>query len=172
MELICRSQQDPWWQHGIYTEPVLTTLITSKFSRVYQIFDRSHQYGLTAWYKLLIYCIYNDNHWSLVNIFVDGRSWVVLRVDPISKELDKDTISILDHLRWTQTKGPNSAEAVTKQDDVLIDITVQAASDTQTCGLRALQYHAIIGETFAQSRGVLKEGGKTLQKFIVEVVLP
>jgi hypothetical protein len=104
MELICRSQQDPWWQHGIYTESVLTTLvITRKFGRVYSIFGSSHQYGLTAWYKLLMYCVYNDNHWSLVNIFVDGGSWVVLRFDPISNELDKDTISILDHLRWTQT---------------------------------------------------------------------
>jgi hypothetical protein len=103
---------------------------------------------------------------------VYGGFWVVLRVDPISKELDKDTISILDHLRWTQIKGPNSAEAVTKLDNVLIDITVQAASDTQTCGLRVLQYHAIIGKTSAQSPGVLKEGGDLLQQFIVEVVLP
>ena len=95
-----------------------------------------------------------------------------MRVDPISDELDKDTISILDHLRWTQTKGPNSVERMTKLDDVLIDITVQAAADTQTCGLRVLQYHAIIGKTFAQSPGVLKEGDKTLQKFIVGVVLP
>ena len=92
-----------------------------------------------------MYCIYNDNHWSLVNIFVAREYWIILRVDPISNKLDKDTISILDHLRWTQTKGPNSAEAVTKLDDVLIDIPVQAASDTQTCGHRVLQYHAILG---------------------------
>ena len=61
---------------------------------------------------------------------------------------------------------------MTKQEDVLIDVTVPATTDTQTCGLRALQYHAIIGETFAQSPGVLKEGGETLQQFIVNVVLP
>ena len=54
----------------------------------------------------------------------------------------------------------------------MIDITVPAATDTQTCGLRVLQYLAIIGETFAQSPGVLKEGGEALQQFIVEVVLP
>jgi hypothetical protein len=69
-----------------------------------------------------MYCVYNDNHWSLVNIFVDGESWIILRVDPISNELDNDTISILVHLCWTQTKGPNSAETVTELDDVLIDI--------------------------------------------------
>ena len=61
---------------------------------------------------------------------------------------------------------------MTKLDDVLIDITVQAAAGTQTCGLRVLQYHAIIGKAFAQSPGVLKEGGAELQQFIVEVVLP
>ena len=26
IELISRNQQEPWWQHGIYTELVLTTL--------------------------------------------------------------------------------------------------------------------------------------------------
>ena len=61
---------------------------------------------------------------------------------------------------------------MTTLDDVLIDITVQAAADTQTCGLRVLQYHAIIGKTFAQSPGILKDGGEALQQFIVEVVLP
>ena len=97
MELLCRHIV---FTHGIYTESVLTTLITTrKFGRVYPIFDSSHQYGLTAWYKLLMYCIYNDNHWSLVNIFMGGGSWIVLRVDPISPELDKDTINILEHLR-------------------------------------------------------------------------
>ena len=107
---------------------------------------------------------------TTTHIFVDGGSWVVLQIDPISKELDKDTISILDHLRWTQTKGLNSAETVTKQEDVLIDLTVPATTDTQTCGLRALQYHVIIGETFAQSPRVLKERGEALQQFIVDVV--
>jgi hypothetical protein len=78
MELICRSQQAPWWPHGIYTSVLTTLLITRKFGRVYPIFDSSHQYGLTVWYKLLMYCLYNDNHWSLVNIFMDGESWIVL----------------------------------------------------------------------------------------------
>ena len=49
---------------------------------------------------------------------------------------------------------------------------IPAATDTQTCGLWALQYHAIIGETFAQSPSVLKKGGEALQQFIVDVILP
>ena len=59
MELLCRYQQATWWPHGIYTESILTTLIiTRKFGRGYPIFDSSHQYGLTAWYRLLMYCVY------------------------------------------------------------------------------------------------------------------
>ena len=93
MELVCRYQQAPWWPHGMYTESILTTLIiTRKFGWVYPIFDSSHQYGLTAWYKLLMYCINNDNHKSLVNIFMGRGSWIVQRVD-------KDTINILGHIR-------------------------------------------------------------------------
>ena len=85
MELLCRYQQETWWPHGIYTESILTTLIiTRKFGRGYPIFDSSHQYGITAWYRLLMYCIYNDNHWSLVNIFLGSGSWIILRVDQSS----------------------------------------------------------------------------------------
>ena len=111
MELLCRYQQATWWPHGIYTESTLTTLIiTRKFGRGYPIFDSSHQYGLTAWYKLLMYCIYNDIHWSLVNIFLGSGSWIILHVDPSSPDLDKDTRLTLEHLKWTQTKKPNCRE--------------------------------------------------------------
>ena len=100
MELLCRYQQATWWSHGIYTESILTTLIiTRKFGRGYPIFDSSHQYGLTASYRLLMYCIYIDSHWSLVTIFLGSGSWIVLRVDPSSPELDKDTRTILEHLK-------------------------------------------------------------------------
>ena len=102
---------------------------------------------------------------------MDGKSWIVLRVDPVSTELDKDTTFILDHLRWTTTKGPNRKEASIGEEDILVDITVPALTDTQTCGLRVLQYHAIIGSIFAQHPEVLREGGAVLQQFIQETVL-
>ena len=71
MELVSRYQQDAWWQYGIYTESVLTTLIiTRKFGQPYPQFDISHQYGITAWYELLMYCVYGNKHWSLLCIFV------------------------------------------------------------------------------------------------------
>ena len=125
------QQQEAWWPHGIYTESILTTLIiTRKFGRGYPIFDSSHQYGITAWYRLLMYCIYNDNHWSLVNIFLGSKSWIILRVDPSSPELDKDTRLIVEHLKWAQTKGPNSRDALRGQEDILIDITVPIGRDT------------------------------------------
>ena len=102
---------------------------------------------------------------------MNGKSWIVLRVDPVSTELDKDTTFILDNLRWTTTKGPNRKEASIGQEVILIDITVPAATDTQTCGLRTLQYHAIIGSIFAQRPEVLREEGAVLQQFIQETVL-
>ena len=57
------------------------------------------------------------------------------------------------------------------QEDILIDITVPAATDTQTCGFQVLQYHAIIGSTFAQRPEVLREGEAVLQQFIQETIL-
>jgi hypothetical protein len=60
---------------------------------------------------------------------------------------------------------PTCREALIGQEDILIDITVPVATDTQTCKLRVLQYHAIIGSTFAQCPEVLREGGAVLQQF-------
>ena len=102
---------------------------------------------------------------------MDGKSWIVHRVDPVSTELDKDTTFILNHLKWATTKGPNRKEASIGQEVILVDITVPALTDTQTCGLRVLQYHAIIGSIFAQHPEVLREGGAVLQQFIQETVL-
>ena len=68
-------------------------------------------------------------------------------------------------------KGPEQYGDVVRTGG-LIDITLPAATDTQTCRLRVLQYLAIIWEAFAQSPVVLREGGEALQQFIVDVVLP
>ena len=102
---------------------------------------------------------------------MDEKSWIVLRVDPASPELDKDTTCILEHLRWTTTKGPNWKKASIGQEATLVNNTVPALTDSQTCGLRVLQYHAIIGSIFAQHPEVLREGGEVLQQFIQEKVL-
>ena len=119
-----------------------------------------------------MYCVYNDSHWSLVSIFLGSGSWIVLRVGPSSPELDKDTRTILEHLKWTQTMEPNYREASRGQEDILIDITVPVERDTQTCGLRVLQYHAIIGNAFATRPEILREGEAILQHFIKETVFP
>ena len=87
-------------------------------------------------------------------------------------KLDKDTRLILEHLKWTQTKGPNCREASQGQEDKLIDITVPAGRDTQTYGLRVLQYHAIIGNAFATRPEILREEEETLQTYIKETVFP
>ena len=100
MELVSRYQQDAWWQYGIYTESILTTLIiTRKFGQAYPQFDSSHQSGVSTWYKLLMYCVYGNRHWSLVCIFITDTQMVVVRIDPISPTIDQDTQYILDHLK-------------------------------------------------------------------------
>ena len=119
-----------------------------------------------------MYCVYNDNHWSWVNIFLGSGSWIILRVDPSSPELDKDTRLILEHLKWTQTKGPNCRDVSRGKEDILIDITVPAGRYHQTCGLRVLQYHAIIGNSFATRPAILRKGEETLQIYIKEIVFP
>ena len=68
--------------------------------------------------------------------------------------------------------GPNCREASLGREDILIDITVPAGRDTQTCGLRVLQYLAIIGNAFATRPEVLREGEEVLQKIIKEIVFP
>ena len=68
--------------------------------------------------------------------------------------------------------GPNCREAFRGQEDILIDITVPAGRDTQTCRLRVLQYHAIIGNAFATRPEILREGEAILQQFIQETVFP
>jgi hypothetical protein len=100
MELVSRYQQDAWWQYGIYTESTLTTLIiTRKFDQAYPQFDSSHQYGVKTWYKLLMYCVYGNRHWSLVCIFITDTQMVVVRIEPFSPTIDQDTQYILDHLK-------------------------------------------------------------------------
>ena len=76
MELVSRYQQEAWWPYGIYTELILTTfLVTRKFGQAYPQFDSSHQYGITTWYKLMLYCVYGNRHWSLVCIFITERKY-------------------------------------------------------------------------------------------------
>ena len=70
MELVGRHQQELLEPYNIYTESILTTLmITKKFVQPYLTFNRSHQYGLTAWSRLLMYFTYERHHWSLVCVF-------------------------------------------------------------------------------------------------------
>ena len=125
MDLVSRYQQDAWWQYGIYTESILTTLIiTRKLGQAYPQFDSSHQYGVTAWYKLLIYCVYGNKDWSLVCIFITDTQLVEVLINPLSPEIDQNTQYILDHLKWANKMGPRSENHTEATEDVLIDITI------------------------------------------------
>ena len=96
-----------------------------------------------------MYCVYGNRHWSLVCIFITDTQMVVVRIDPISPTIDQDTQYILDHLKWATKRGPRSEICTNSEEDILIDITTPPAQDTQSCGLRVLQYHQIIGNTIA-----------------------
>ena len=173
MELVSRYQQAAWWPYSIYTESILTTLIiTRKFGQAYPQFDSSHQYGITKWYKLTMYCVYGNRHWSLVCIFITARKLMVVRIDPTSPEIDKDTQYILDHLKWASQLGPDKETYLTGTEDVLLDITVPPSQDTHSCGLRVLQYHRIIGEAVAQHPEILDGEQANIQEFLRSVVLP
>ena len=57
-------------------------------------------------------------------------------------------------------------------EDVLLDITKPPSQDTQSCGLRVIQYHQIIGEAIAQHPTILDGDQANIQEFLRSVVLP
>ena len=109
---------------------------------------------------------------SLVCIFITDRKFMVVRIDPISPEIDKDTQYILDHLKWASQLGPQRETYPAATEDVLLDITIPPSQDTHSCGLRVLQYHRIIGEAVAQHPAILDGDQADIQDFLSLVVLP
>ena len=64
MDVASRYQQQQWTSREIYTESALgSLLITCQLGTGYPHFERSQQYGLSSWEKLLIYCVLRDQHW-------------------------------------------------------------------------------------------------------------
>ena len=97
---------------------------------------------------------------------------MVVRIDPISPEIDKDTQYILDHLKWASQLGPPRETYPAATEDVLLDITIPSSQDIQSCGLRVLQYHQIFGKAIAQQPTILDGDQANIQEFLRSVVLP
>ena len=97
---------------------------------------------------------------------------MVVRIDPISPEIDKDTQYILGHPKWASQLGPQRETYPAATEDVLLNIPIPPSQDTQSCGLRVLQYHQIIGEAIAQHPTILDGDQATIQDFLRSVVLP
>ena len=97
---------------------------------------------------------------------------MVVRIDPISLEIDQDTQYILDHLKRASQLGPQRETYPAATEDVLLDITIPPSQDTHSCGLRVLQYHRIIGEAVAQHPTILDGYQATIQEFLRLAVLP
>ena len=125
MEHMSRHQQKSWTRIGVYTESVLATLImTSHFGQPYSSYQILHQYGITIWYKLLLYCVYRNCHWTLVAIFVTSEHYIALRMDTLSKEIDEATTSIIQHLQWATELGRTKGQPIQRKQHILINITV------------------------------------------------
>ena len=119
-----------------------------------------------------MYVTYVRHHWSLVCVFLMGHQYIVVRLDPISAEMDQNTQSILDHLKRATTKGPCHASTGTLQEDIMLDITVPHSPDLQDCGLRVLQYQKIIGTAVARQPDILDGPPIRIQEFLRTEVLP
>ena len=117
-------------------------------------------YVLCVWQPALVFGMYLHHRQEIFGI------------DPISPEIDKDTQHILDHLKWTSKMGPQRETYPAAAEDVLIDITIPPSQDIQSCGLRVLQYHQIIGEAIAQHPTILEGDQVNFQEFLRLVVLP
>ena len=78
----------------------------------------------------------------------------------------------MDYLTWTRKIGPQREIYTAAVEDVLIDITIPPSQDIQSCGLRVLQYHQIIGEAIAQHPTILEGDQTNFQEFLRSVVLP
>ena len=76
-----------------------------------------------------MYCVYGNRHWFLVCIFIIDMTFVVVRINPISPEIDKDAQYILDHLKWTSKMGPQREVYTAAAENVLIDITIPPSQD-------------------------------------------
>ena len=106
MDVASRYQQQQWTSRDIYTESVFgTLLITHQLGSGYPPFERSHQYGLSAWKKLLLYCVLRDQHWFLVAVFILDQTLLVLRLDPVTPDLDESTTHILQHIKWATSNA-------------------------------------------------------------------
>ena len=173
MDAVCRYQQQQWTSQEIFTESALGALIiTHQLGTGYPEFERSHQYGLSAWKKLLIYCILRDQHWVLVAVFILDQRLLVLRVDPVTADMDESTTHILQHLKWAASKGPLRTEANSWQPELVLDVCAQAPQQDNACGLIVLQYHLILGTMLDKRSDLLHGPQDALIAYLVTEVIP
>ena len=162
MDAVCRYQQQQWTSQEIYTESALGALIiTHQLGTGYPEFERSHQYGLSAWKKLLIYCILRDQHWVLVAVFILDQRILVLRVDPGTADMDESTAHILQHIKWATSKGSLKTEE-----------NRQVPQQDNACRLIVLQYHLILGTMLDKRPDLLHGPQDALIAYLVTEVIP
>jgi hypothetical protein len=62
-------------------------------------------------------------------VFLLEHQYIVLRLAPISADMDQNTQYILDHLKWVTSKGPHHDSTETLQKDIMINITIPHPTD-------------------------------------------
>ena len=173
MDVVSRYQQQQWISREIYTQSVFgTLLITHQLGSGYPPFERSHKYGLSAWKKLLIYCVLRVQHWFLVAVFILDQRLLVLRLDPVTPELDESTTHIIQHIKWATSKGPRPTAGDSWQQKLVLDVSTQVPPQDNTCGLIALQFNLILGAMLDKRPDVLHGPQDTLLAYLVEEVIP
>ena len=97
---------------------------------------------------------------------------LVLRLDPVTPDLDESTTHILQHIKWATSKGPRPTAGDSWQQEMVLDVSTQVPRQNNACGLIVLQYHLILGTMLNKRPDVLHGPQDTLLAYLVEKVIP
>ena len=88
-------------------------------------------------------------------VFILDQRLLVLRLEPVTPDLDESTTHILQHIKWATSKGPRLTVGDSWQQELVLDVRTQVPQQDNTCGLIALQFHLILGTMLDKSPDVL-----------------
>ena len=96
----------------------------------------------------------------------------MLRLDPVTPDIDESTTHILQHIKWATSKGTRPTAGDSWQQELVLDVSTQVPQQDNTCGLIALQFHLILGTMLDKRPDVLRGPQDTLLAYLVEEVIP
>ena len=105
-------------------------------------------------------------------VFILDQRLLVLRLDPVTPDLDESTTHILQHIKWATSKGPRPTVGDSWQQELVLDVHTEVPQQDNTCGLIALQFHLILGTMLDKRPDLLHGPQDTLLAYLVEEVIP